>query len=68
MFCAEYAFNAAREGNTSVAVRGNNSAVFVTQKKVQVCIDELLSCATAAVLGSGRYSIAVIVLCAGQID
>ena len=36
-FCLEYAFRAAKESTlTSVAVRGNDSAVFVTQKKVQV--------------------------------
>jgi 20S proteasome subunit alpha 1 len=33
----EYAFKAVKEsGITSVAVRGANSVVFVTQKKVQV--------------------------------
>lgn len=33
----EYAFRAAKESNlTSVAVRGKDSVVFVTQKKVQV--------------------------------
>jgi 20S proteasome alpha/beta subunit len=35
--CAEYCIKAAVSGgNTAVAVRGANSAVFITQKKVPV--------------------------------
>lgn len=41
----EYAFKAAKESTlTSVAVRGANSVVFVTQKKVQVRVLEQRGC------------------------
>jgi 20S proteasome alpha/beta subunit len=39
-FCAEYAFKAVKSVNqTSLAVRGVDSAVVVTQKKVPVIVE-----------------------------
>ena len=39
-FCTEYAMKAATGGgNTAIAVRGANSAAFITQKKVPVSLN-----------------------------